>query len=378
MPELPTVAERAVPEPVAESARISHSVPERASVSSSPVRIVNPLDDPNWDADLAACPGATIFHASAWARVLHSAYGYRPVYFVTTDKSGARSLLPMMEVDSWLTGRRGIALPFTDASAPLAADPETFRGLHEAALAYGRQRRWKYLECRGGRALFAEVPASESFLGHRLDLTGGEAAILSRFEKSTRGAIRKGEQYKLKIEFSRDLESVQAFYRLMCITRRRHGVPPQPFSFFACIHRHVLAKDQGWVVLARHNGIPVAGAVYLHFGKMATYKYGASDEKFQNLRANNVVMWEAIKRHASGGFTTLDFGRTALDNEGLRKFKLGWGTTEHPVDYVRQDLRTNQYAMVKPSSSGRLARVFQSLPDPLFRLIGAILYKHIA
>jgi lipid II:glycine glycyltransferase (peptidoglycan interpeptide bridge formation enzyme) len=211
-----------------------------------------------------------------------------------------------------------------------------------------------------------------------LDLTGGESAVFNRFESSTRRAIRRGEQGDLNIEFSRDIEPVRAFYRLMCVTRRRHGVPPQPFSFFACIQRHVLAKDQGWIVLARHNGIPVAGAVYLHFGNTVTYKYGASDENFQHLRANNAVMWEAIKRHVADGFTTLDFGRTAVDNEGLRKFKLGWGTIEHPIDYVRQDLCTDRYATAKPSSSGRLARVFQSLPDPIFRLVGEILYKHVA
>ena len=356
------------------------TVAEGASVSSppAPVRNVNPLDDPRWDADLAACPGATFFHSSAWARVLHSAYGYRPVYFVGSDESGARTLLPMMEVDSWLTGRRGIGLPFTDASAPLAPDSQAFRGLHEAALAHGKQRGWKYLECRGGRSLFGDVPASERFLGHRLDLTKGEAVLFSHFEKSTRGAIRKGEQSNLKIEFSRDLESVRAFHHLMCITRRRHGVPPQPFAFFASIQRHVLAQDQGWVVLARHNGIPIAGAVYVHFGKTAIYKYGASDSEFQHLRANNCVMWAVIKRFAADGLATLDFGRTAPDNEGLRKFKLGWGTTENPIEYVRQDLRTGQYAAAKPPSSGRLARVFQFLPDPIFRLIGAILYKHVA
>ena len=379
MPDNLTVAQPANVSTAAERVSVL-GVPECASVSSPPVpvRIVNPLDDPRWDADLAACPGATFFHTAAWARVLHSAYGYRPVYFVGSDASGARTLLPMMEVDSWLTGRRGIGLPFTDASAPLAPDSQSFSGLHEAVLAHGKLRGWKYLECRGGRSFFGEAPASETFLGHRLNLTEGEAAIFSRFESSTRRAIRKGEQSDLQIEFSRDRDSVRAFHRLLCITRRRHGVPPQPFAFFACIQRHVLAQNQGWVVLARQNGIPVAGAVYVHFGRTVIYKYGASNEEFQHLRANNLVMWEAIKRHAADGFTTLDFGRTAPDNEGLRKFKLGWGTTENAIQYVRQDLRTGQYAAAKPPSSGRLARVFQFLPDPIFRLIGAILYKHVA
>jgi hypothetical protein len=283
-----------------------------------------------------------------------------------------------MEVDSWLTGRRGVSLPFTDAAAPLESDLPSFRRVLEAARAYGKQRGWRYLECRGGRSLFGDVPASDSFLGHRLDLTPGEVAIFGGFESSTRRAIRKADQNGLRIEFSRDLESVRAFHRLLCITRRRHGVPPQPFRFFACIQRQVLARDRGWVVLARHNGVPVAGAVYFHFGKTAIYKYGASNEKSQHLRANNLVMWEAIKRHAADGFATLDFGRTAIDNEGLRKFKLGWGATEYPIDYVRQDLRTNRFTAAKPHSSEGVSRIFRILPDPISRLIGVILYKHVA
>ena len=89
-------------------------------------------------------------------------------------------------------------------------------------------------------------------------------------------------------------------------------------------------------------------------------------------------MWEAIKRHSADGFVTLDFGRTAIDNEGLRKFKLGWGTTERPIDYVRQDLRTGEFAKSRPLTSGNLTRLFQALPPPLSRFIGAALYKHVA
>ena len=344
----------------------------------SAVFCLDPAEVQSWDASLARCPGANFFHSVAWARVLKSAYGYKPAYFATMSGSELRSLLPLAEVSSWLTGRRGIALPFTDESPPLVPDVASFRELHQEALAHGKRRGWKYLECRGGRSLFGDVPACESFFGHRLDLTPGEAVLFSRLESSTRRAIRKAEQGSLQIEFTRDLDSVRAFHRLLCITRRRHGVPPQPFHFFACIQRHVLAQNHGWVALARHNGIPVAGAVYFHFGKTVIYKYGASNEKFQHMRANNLVMWEAIKRHAADGFTTLDFGRTALDNEGLRKFKLGWGTVEHPIDYVRQDLQTGNFAAAKPPSSGRITRIFQSLPEPVSRLIGAILYKHVA
>jgi hypothetical protein len=345
---------------------------------SRAIQRVNPLADPRWDARLAGCPGATFFHGAAWARVLHGAYGFDPVYFTTGDGERLSSLLPVMDVRSWLTGRRGISLPFTDACAPLAADAASARALFEAARDDAKRSDWKYLECRGGRALLGDPPASTSFFGHRLDLSPGEARLFADTADSVRRAVRKADHSGLTITFSCELADVRAFYRLLGKTRKRHGLPAQPFRFFAAIHRHILAQNQGCVVLARHGGVPVAGAVFFHFSRTALYKFGASDERFQHLRANNKVMWEAIAWHAQKGFAQLDFGRTSLANAGLRRFKLGWGATEHPIDYVRYDLPAAAFTAGRDESSGWYNRLFRRLPVSLSRVAGALLYKHAA
>jgi len=343
------------------------------------IRQVDPVvEDDRWDAGLADCPSATFFHTAAWARVLEEAYGFRPAYFTLRAAGKLCAVLPVMEIDSWLTGRRGVSLPFTDECAPLCADPASFRRLLGEALDHARLRGWKYLEFRGGRPLFGSALASASFLGHQLDLRDPEAVLFSRLESSVRRAIRKAGQGGLAIEFSQGIAAVREFHSLLGKTRKRHGVPPQPFSFFAAIQRHILAQNQGWVVLARHGGIPVAGAVYFRFGKTVIYKYGASDEAFQHLRANNLVMWEAIKRHAQEGFATLDFGRTSLENEGLRRFKLGWGATERRIDYVRYDCRSGLFGVAADPSHGWHIRLFKLLPVRLLQWIGATLYKHAA
>jgi lipid II:glycine glycyltransferase (peptidoglycan interpeptide bridge formation enzyme) len=250
--------------------------------------------------------------------------------------------------------------------------------LWRRALDHARTRGWKYLECRGGRSSFGDVPASTSFWGHQLDLRAGEKALFSGIESAGRRAVRKAEQSGLSVEFSQSPEAIREFYRLLCLTRKRHGVPPQPFVFFANIQRHVLAQNHGWVVLARHGGVVVAGAVFLHSGTTALYKFGASDDKFQHLRGNNLVMWAAIKRYAGEGFATFNFGRTSLDNEGLRRFKLGWGATEYPIDYVRYNVRSGSWVTAKDESSGWHNRLFRALPVPLSRLIGAAFYRHVA
>ena len=342
------------------------------------VRRSNPLEEAGWDANLKPCPAATFFHGSAWARVLHDTYGYAPVYFTRNVSGRLQSLLPIMEVDSWLTGRRGISLPFTDDCEPLCSDAASFRDLFREAMEYGEARDWKYLECRGGKPLFPDAPVSTAFHGHRLRLTADEDALFAGVESAVRRAIRKAEKSGVRVEVSHDRDAVRAFYGLHCRTRRKHGQPPQPFRFFQNVHDHVLSQNQGFVVLAHYRQTSVAAAIFFHFGKKAIYKFGASDQTFQHLRANDLVMWEAIRWYAQNGFEQLDFGRTSLANEGLRRFKLGWGTEEHRIEYVRYDRRTGGFVTADDEAAGWHTRVFQVLPGFCGRLAGAVLYKHMA
>jgi hypothetical protein len=353
---------------------------EKAVILPEGLRLINPLATPDWDAALGNFPEATFFHTAAWARVLHASYNYRPVFLTTNDANRITSALPLMEVESWMTGKRGVSLPFTDECAPLGVSdhPDSFPRLFQSAQAFGKKRGWKYLECRGARELLENAPASKSFYSHRLSLQENEKNLFAGVDSSVRRAVRKAEQHKLTIEFSRSLDAVRAFYGLFCKTRQRHGVPPQPFSFFANIQRHVLEKNLGWVVLAHHAGRPMAGAVFFHFRKSVIYKFGASDGKHQNLRANNLVMWEAIRRYAGEGFTSLDFGRTSISNEGLRRFKLSWGTEERKLEYLRCDLRRMQYVRNRNDKDGGLHMLYKFVPVLLSRAVGSLLYKHIA
>src|SRR5688572_16462219 len=107
------------------------------------VRIVNPLEDPQWDENIQRFSTATIFHTTAWARVLWETYRFSPNYFTVTNNQRLIAVLPLMEVDSWLTGRRGIGLPFTDECPPLG-DAASARALFDAARAYSANRHSKY------------------------------------------------------------------------------------------------------------------------------------------------------------------------------------------------------------------------------------------
>ena len=352
----------------------------RSSLRTTGVHWTNPLEASNWDAGLASQnhPARSFFHSSAWANVLTETYGYKPFYFVTSERGSLHSLLPLMEIPSRLTGKRAIALPFTDNCDPLCTDRTGFKDLFHNAIELGKLRGWKYLEFRGGHKLFNGTTPSLSFYGHSLDLPTDENTLFGQLKSPTRRAIRKAEKSGVRVEFSTSAEAMDNFYSLHCKTRKRHGLPPQPHSFFKNIQKHILAKDLGMVLLARWKKQPVAGAVFFHTGGSAIYKFGASDEAFQHLRGNNLVMWEALRCFLRRGVKKLDFGRTSINNEGLRKFKLAWNAREKSIGYFRYSIPQEKFVSAQDESPGWHNRVFNALPSFVSRTIGNLLYRHWA
>jgi hypothetical protein len=281
-----------------------------------------------------------------------------------------------MEIRSWLTGTRGVSLPFTDECAPILPDDIRFADVVSQVISHGKARDWKTLEFRGRIPGMENLPASVEYLAHELDLTPGEEVLFSRFRSNVQRNIRKAEREGVSIDRDASPANLCEYYRLNCLTRKDHGLPPQPFRFFENLLRHVLADGKGTLLLARYRQQFIAGAVFLHNGRGVIYKYGASDKRFQHLRANNLLMWEAIRSYGRKGFKNFSFGRTDMEHEGLRQFKLSWGSTEKSLRYSRFDLISGSWQVKKKPRNIYWNGVFARLPVPLLRVIGTLGYSH--
>src|SRR5262249_34181792 len=242
---------------------------------------------------------------------------------------------------------------------------------------FARERRWKYLEIRGGKSLRLASTPSGRVYGHTLDLCSGSEDLITRFAGSVRRAIRKAERSGVNTLIERNRQAIGDFYQLHFQTRRRPGLPPQPVSFFLNIHEHIIKSGLGFVVLARYGYRSIAAAIFFRFGKNALYKYGASDKKFQELRANNLVMWHGIQVLAHAGAQKLHFGRTECENVGLRRFKLSWGTQEEIINYYRVDPSGRHCFTPARRASGFHKKIFGSLPLVFNRVAGSMIYHHL-
>jgi hypothetical protein len=283
-----------------------------------------------------------------------------------------------MEVRSPFTGSRGVCLPFSDFCGPLISDSCVAGAIAKKLVDLVLERRWKHVELRGGEsALFPSASHGATFYAHKLSLGSSTSELWEQLASPVRRAIRKAVRNGVSVEVMRTQDAIYEFYRLHSQTRRRHGLPPQPVRFFLNIYQEMINAGRGFLILARVRSKVIAAAMFLEFKNTAVFKFGASDSSFQDLRPNNLVMWEAIPLLTQRGCRLLHLGRTEVENEGLRRFKFGWGTTEEQIQYLR-------FGESAPGMTERGQRylsfsntVFRMLPLALNKLAGAAIYPHL-
>jgi len=338
---------------------------------------LNPIRDPDWDDRLLQNGDESFFHTSEWAKVLNESFLYDPMYLSAGSGDRIDLLMPMMEIRSRLTGARGVSLPFTDFCPLFARDKDAIPAAIQEAIDAGTKKGWKYLEWRSPEPLGEGIPSWISFYVHQIDLRSPEEVLFAGLDDSNRRNIKKARKAGMAIRIDRTGETLEEFYRLNCLTRKRHGLPPQPYAFFNSTKKHLFSNGFAIILSAIFEGRTIAAAVFFHFGKQALFKYGASDTRYQNVRPNNLILWEAVQWYRAMGYETLNLGRTEFNNPGLLRFKRAWGARESSLNYLHYDLKAKAFLASPPASSGGLrTKCLTRTPVLLLRLAGKLLYRH--
>lgn len=337
----------------------------------------NPLADPRWADLVARSHAGSAFHDPAWLRLLSGHYGYAMTACCVAAPDGSLVAgLPVARVESRLTGRRLVALPFSDHCPPLVragASPDAARALANGLDAL-RRHHGMPLEIRGTGEVLSGAPAGERFLRHVVALGPDFAAVERAIARpQIRRGIRRAQREGLTTQVRTDEAGLALFYRLHVATRRRLGVPTQPRRFILRF-AELFAAGKGFVLVVRAGGRPAAAAVFLTHRDVMTYKYGASDERLLAARPNNLLFSEAMRWGCDHGMRILDLGRTHPDHATLRRFKLAWGAEEEEIWY--RHLGAGGGHDGRHRGERVLASVIRHGPPAASRVVGELLYRH--
>jgi CelD/BcsL family acetyltransferase involved in cellulose biosynthesis len=341
---------------------------------------INPLSDDRWQAFVERHSDGSVFHTTSWLKALRCAYKYEPVAYVIEDSNGLVSGLPFCSVISFVTGRRLVSMPFSDYCQPLLAHPEHLGELLAVAKTDSHRQRFKYVEIR---PLVSPLPViqfengfvtSDNVIVHKLDVSRREDELLQTFHASSiRRKIAKTSRSELRYEEGHSEKLLATFYRLLLMTRRRHGIPPQPLRWFRALI-DCFGKTLR-ICVASKDDTPIASILTLSFKNTLVYKYGCSDPKYNSLGGTVFLFWRSIRHAKENGISEFDLGRSDYSTPGLITFKDRWGAVRTAVNYYRSGASVPRREESRLTAAAK--RLLVNIPDPMFSALGGLLYRHV-
>jgi len=342
---------------------------------------INPLTDQRWQTFVARHPRSSVFHSVPWLSALARTYGYKPVAYTTSPPGkDLDNGIVFCSVESWITGRRLVSLPFSDHCAPLVEDTDQLKQLVtrvEEAL----ENKLAYVEFRTGGSEVGQIAslptATSSYCLHELDIGPDVDSLMNGLHMQIKRNIQRAQREGLTYKEGRTAELLDAFVRLNRLTRRRHQIPPQPPSWFANLAA-LLGDDLNFKV-ACFNRRPVAAIMTLRHRDTITYKYSCSDPEFNKLGGPSALIWDAIQQAKHEGLRKLDFGRSDYSNQGLLTFKDRWGSQRSNLTYWTISKEAGDAAGDQnqgwKTKAGKA--ILPHLPEPVFAMVGRLFYRHI-
>jgi Acetyltransferase (GNAT) domain len=351
-------------------------------VSRSYCYQLDPIQDRRWAELVERHPKASVFHTVGWLKALRSTYGYEPVAFTTSSPTGElKNGVVFCRINSWLTGRRLVSLPFSDHCEPLCDSADDLNFLLRYLQTTLEHQNGRYLEVRATNGNFGQIrdangflPAATYFL-HVLDLRPDLDEVFRSFDKdSVQRRIQRAERAGLIEKCGRSADLLKEFYGLFVVTRGRHLLPPIPYAWFRNL---IQCQDKALEIrLAYRDKTPISAILTLQCKDTVYYKYGCSVVLFNKFGATPWLLWRAIAAAKSNGAKKFDMGRTEEDNTGLLTFKNHWVRQPQRLVYWRFP-DTPSLDSANGWKMKMAKRAFSHMPSGLLTISGRLLYRHI-
>jgi CelD/BcsL family acetyltransferase involved in cellulose biosynthesis len=345
---------------------------------------IEPLEDSRWEPFLEKHPRASVFHSSPWLEALRRTYGFQPIAFTTSSLGeDLENAIVFCAVESWVTGRRLVSLPFSDHCELLVDSADDQDILTAALMRKGEDEQWRYVELRPLEPfdLATSLPRTAvSYAFHQLNLWPNMDTIFTNFHKSsTQRKIRRAEREGLQYREGATPDLLDDFFRLFTLSRKRQGLAPQSKAWFANLMQ--CFGDALKVRVALKDGKAIAAMITIRHKDTLTYKYGCSDPRFNHLGSMHLLFWNAIQDAKFSGLRFLDFGRCDAGQEGLITFKNRWGAKQSVLTYARYgaaEKSTHLFDLYSSQWKSQAAKfALKHISPAILPMIGRIVYQHI-
>lgn len=164
-----------------------------------------------------------------------------------------------------------------------------------------------------------------------LKLDRSEDELLKNMHPKTRYNIRLAQKKGVIIKQMTNEEGFKIFSQLYFETCKRQKYFGHNLNYHQIVFKK-LKKKIAYILIAFYKNQPLAAYQLWIFKNNAFYVYGGSTDRYRNLMASNLLMWEAIKFAKNKGAKNFDMWGSLSPNyslnhpwAGFTRFKQGYG-----------------------------------------------------
>jgi len=338
------------------------------------VRSMQAKDAARWDAFVDACPSATFFHRSGWAKIIEQVFRHRTHYLLAERGCDIVGVLPLAQVRSRLFGHSLTSLPFAVYGGVASTDPEAVPTLHSAAVELASELGVEHLELRNLKRTEPDWPQQDLYVTFRKPILPEVEANMLAIPRKQRAMVRKAIGRGLVSEIDRNADR---FFALYADNVHRHGTPPYPKRYFEALLETFGSACEVLTVLGP-QGAPVSSVLSFYFRDEVLPYYAGDSESARELAANDFKYWDLMRRACDRGLRVFDYGRSKRGT-GSFDFKKNWGFEPTPLAYEYKLLKRDSIPQNNPANPKYRAFIalWRRLPRPVVNAIGPAIVRNL-
>ncbi len=337
------------------------------------IKRLTEADYQRWDNYVMASLDASFFHLAAWQDVIRQAFAHQTYYYFVEQAGEVAGILPLVHVKSLLFGNALISNAFCVYGGIVANNAEAFAALQTQAQQLARELGVDCLEMRNRQQRHPDWPHKELYVTFRKVLDADHEKNLNAIPRKQRAMVRAGIKAGLTGVID---ESVERFFQAYSESVRNLGTPVFPKRYFQIL-KQVFGKDCE-ILTVEHEGKLIASVMSFYFKDEVLPYYGGGTELARDLKGNDFMYWEVMRRAVDKGCRVFDFGRSKVDT-GSYRFKKHWGFEPEPLYYEVDLVRAQKIPEINPlNPKYRLfIAAWKRLPLPVSQMIGPWLAKDL-
>tara|TARA_R110001592_G_scaffold319321_1_gene596884 strand:- start:39448 stop:40731 length:1284 start_codon:yes stop_codon:yes gene_type:complete len=333
-----------------------------------------------WDHYVESKPNSSIYHFSAFKKVIERSFGHSSVYLAAFSKSGELcGVLPAVELKSRLFGHFLVSMPYFTYGAVLADSNVVSGALYDALFEESKALGAGHVELRATtlqNSLQKNIPAKLSKVSMVRSLPESIDQLWDDIGTKVRAQIKKAQRFDLSIKFGKQ-ELLDDFYNVFAENMRDLGTPVYSKQFFKELMSSSINKNFD-IGVVYFEGKPVSTCFLMQHKGMMEIPWASALNSVNHMNVNMYMYWEVLQYAIKCKNDFFDFGRSSKD-AGTYRFKKQWGAQPKQLYWYYWLPNDGDMPELNPNNPKYklLIAVWQKLPVWLTKWIGPPVVKYL-